>query len=183
MLASIHGSTERALKVQAFRLPSGARTCFNSRLNRESTESGPARQQCGYVDCFNSRLNRESTESDGNRTGRLAGDASIHGSTERALKGNPHPARPAELRRASIHGSTERALKDVMQPPATTAARRFNSRLNRESTERRNPGRFRAPIWTCFNSRLNRESTERSCLSRRHAKHCALQFTAQQREH
>ena len=61
--ASIHGSTERALKG----IP----------------ESRPRRSRSG----FNSRLNRESTERfDGFTTTSALTRASIHGSTERALK-------------------------------------------------------------------------------------------------
>ena len=62
-LASIHGSTERALK-ESISILSVMVICgkLNSRLNRESTESVPRRYRRWPPACFNSRLNRESTE-------------------------------------------------------------------------------------------------------------------------
>ena len=183
--ASIHGSTERALKDRLFpilRLLS--RACFNSRLNRESTERAGLHISRREQECFNSRLNRESTE-------RLC-DAAEDVADEAA----------------SIHGSTERALK-VRQRARRIPDRRprFNSRLNRESTERRTERRRQLPA-PRFNSRLNRESTESTIFldtettglyasihgsTERALKESissgddpgdsGLQFTAQQREH
>ena len=88
--ASIHGSTERALKA------------FVDRVAIDNDIAG-----------FNSRLNRESTErAIHGRVRALVEEASIHGSTERALK-ELDSSPVCALSLASIHGSTERALKEL----------------------------------------------------------------------
>ena len=190
--ASIHGSTERALKGQRSRRIRHVRTAhhgFNSRLNRESTESLVRRDLVdgSHLASIHGSTERALKARFYASLRRGNGIASIHGSTERALKVGQAAVlvRPAH---ASIHGSTERALKDVAadhDAPSRRAAG-FNSRLNRESTESAGLSR----CWRCprlasihgsteralkvlpldlpvgvaaqrFNSRLNRESTER----------------------
>ena len=157
--ASIHGSTERALKEQTFQFRLLVEEGFNSRLNRESTERTRGERQCNRLTSFNSRLNRESTERQISHAGLLWVCASIHGSTERALKESSSLNTTWAAAVASIHGSTERALKEVI---GSHTRHRVRLASIHGSTERALKGK-----------------SENRPLVRRFA----LQFTAQQREH
>ena len=134
---SIHGSTERALKVQKLNCGGLESHGLNSRLNRESTESdivvtvAGGDQRSGSIHGSTERALKES----GRSTRRMQNVGSIHGSTERALKRASLIARRAQVLGGSIHGSTERALKVSARNDAGVGGGGLNSRLNRESTE------------------------------------------------
>ena len=190
---------------------SAATPGFNSRLNRESTESAckqegfflwePKTSIHGSTEralkdvtnvCAASWMAFTSIHGSTERALKVdkVGDAghnrlvstSIHGSTERALKEQGLGVWLSRPAPTSIHGSTERALKVDDAGGFVAAEGDFNSRLNRESTESARR-RSPPPPPSYFNSRLNRESTESLYRGFPNRRDASLQFTAQQREH